>query len=956
MTVTTVEDSELEGPGGLGAPPVDTNDELISERDRVAATLFDRPNHQTRVGRYVVEKELGAGAMGVVYEAWDEELERAVALKVIRKSAWESEDVVGRFRREARALAKLSHPNVVTIHEVGQHHDRDFIAMELVGGKTLRDWMGGENPDWRSVIEVFVQAGRGLEAAHRAGLIHRDFKPANCILGSDGRVRVLDFGLARGLANPDSEATESSPSAGLLDATLTATGALVGTPAYMAPEQLCGQAVDAASDQFAFCVALYEALTGARPFEATTAVGLYSNIRDGTIREPDVARSPNPPRALMSLVVRGLAYRPELRWPDISELLDAIERYPVRRRRRRVLVLGTTAGAVAIGATALAGKDAPCDAVSGRALPAWSNERQDTVREAILSSGPKSEAVWRTFEASADRWAEGWLSARVHACEEALVRGTTSPGIYDRQLVCLDRHADTISTYLEELSGDENAWRTALDFAAAFPPLGSCTNPAQILARDAPSPAIANEVAEIRRLIDRAHAKQLSGDLGSALTGARAAVERSQEIADPRSRARANLFLGHLNEVAAEDAPEPLLLSALRNAEEASADDLSAAVAIELMVFAGANHHVNAAKGWEALASAKLARTGAPPPKHAELALASTELALALGDPAGAARHASRAEALYREGGGPDAIQAARTAAMRALALELSGDGDAALVAHDENVRAHEAAFGQHPATANALFLRASFRSNLGKHDAAAADYEQALGILEGVAGVERLLANARMGLVLVRSMSGDLELAEVDRATEPLKRLPPDDPLQIVAIEWRAAVLQRIGHPQLALAEYARAARKLEEQGDTPEQDLAMLQNNAAECELALGRLGDARGHFADVLSTLERTVAPNDPRLAYPLAGLGRAELGLGNPSAAKPHFERGLTLLEDGWGDTPLLAQLHWGLAQSLPDASLESARRAATEAADLFEKLGDEGREELSAVNAWLEAAR
>jgi eukaryotic-like serine/threonine-protein kinase len=236
------------------------------------------------VGRYVILSLLGVGGMGAVYAAYDPELDRKVALKLLRPDSLSIDSA--RMLREARALARLAHPNVVAVHDVGTLGAEVFIAMEHVDGLTVHRWLRQRDRSRREVLDVFLAAGRGLAAAHRAGLVHRDFKPDNMMVALDGRVRVLDFGLARAQASAGAESTLREALIGDVDvgeARLTREGALLGTPTYMAPEQWRGAVADARSDQFSFCVALWEALLGERPFRGTTMQALMTSVTNGAI-------------------------------------------------------------------------------------------------------------------------------------------------------------------------------------------------------------------------------------------------------------------------------------------------------------------------------------------------------------------------------------------------------------------------------------------------------------------------------------------------------------------------------------------------------------------------------------------------------------------------------------------------------------------------------------------------
>jgi serine/threonine protein kinase/formylglycine-generating enzyme required for sulfatase activity len=294
------------------------------------------------LGRYIVIERLGAGAMGVVYAAYDPELDRKVAIKILRshEGRGEAREIRRRARleREAKAIAKLAHPHVVSIFDVGVDHGRVFLAMEYLGGGTLRAWLGEKKRPWREVVKMFVAVGRGLAAAHAEGLVHRDFKPDNVLLDRAGTPKVVDFGLARpssGSSGGDGESTDgllaSSESA---PASLTQTGTLAGTPAYMAPEQFMSREADSRSDQFAFCVALYEALYGQRPFAGDTVFDLAESILHE--RVDATPKSANVPGWIRRSLLRGLRADREQRWKKLEDLLVALEADPVARARRIV--------------------------------------------------------------------------------------------------------------------------------------------------------------------------------------------------------------------------------------------------------------------------------------------------------------------------------------------------------------------------------------------------------------------------------------------------------------------------------------------------------------------------------------------------------------------------------------------------------------------------------------------
>jgi serine/threonine protein kinase len=291
----------------------------------------------TRVGRYELVERVGTGATGTVYAAQDPDLSRRVALKLLhpraRGEAWRA-----RLLREARAMARIVHPAVVTVYDVGYHDGQLFIAMEFVAGGTLRDWVSAEPRTWQEVLDVFSRVGDGLGAAHAAGLVHRDFKPENVLVSLDGEVRVTDFGLARPLSTAafDDPVACAPSESGTLRARLTRTGALVGTPAYMSLEQLEGQPADEHSDLFSFCVALYEALYGERPFSGTTLTSLRAAIRAGRIR-PEPVKS-GVPAALRRVLLKALGPDRERHYPSLRALLTALDRQREKPLRARVAI------------------------------------------------------------------------------------------------------------------------------------------------------------------------------------------------------------------------------------------------------------------------------------------------------------------------------------------------------------------------------------------------------------------------------------------------------------------------------------------------------------------------------------------------------------------------------------------------------------------------------------------
>jgi hypothetical protein len=341
--------------------------DVMRVRSTVGATpgVAATPTWPERVGRYEVRGKLGEGGMGVVLRAWDPQLEREVAVKLVRG---ESADGALRLVREARAMAKLRHPSVITVHDAGILGGEVFVVMELVDGENLAEYLA-RKPPWREALARCLAAGAGLAAAHARGLVHRDFKPHNVLCDRDGRILVADFGLAR-----------ASPGVGDAASALTTTGAVVGTPAYMAPEQHLGEAVGPAADQFAFAATVYEALYAQRPFPGTTLAALISEVLSGKVRPPPPAS--DVPRELAAVVMRGLAREPAERWPSLQAMLDALvapasATPPPPAASRRTLWIGLGAGAAAaavIGVFAATRDPEPAPEAASEAAPEAASE------------------------------------------------------------------------------------------------------------------------------------------------------------------------------------------------------------------------------------------------------------------------------------------------------------------------------------------------------------------------------------------------------------------------------------------------------------------------------------------------------------------------------------------------------------------------------------------------------
>jgi tRNA A-37 threonylcarbamoyl transferase component Bud32 len=395
------------------------------------------------VGRYVLLRYLGSGASATVYAAYDPTLDRQVALKLLRVAGDEAAFAAcqRRLSREARALGRLAHPNVVTVYDAGEVDGDVFIAMELVEGPTLREWLAEAPRSWREITRVFLAAGRGLAQAHALGIVHRDFKPENVLVGRDGRVRVTDFGLAR-LVEEAAEAAagETAASAALL---LTRLRGLVGTPAYMAPEQYRREPSDARTDIFSFCVALFEALTRDRPFAGETMEALREAVLEERVQEKPGARVP---KRIRSLLLRGLRSDPALRPASMEEVLRELSRDPGRTARRALAVGALVLGFA--GLAYLAAREDPraaCLGAERKLTGIWDTSRKRAARRAWGATG-SPEAGWERVERALHAYSLAWVRVHNQACEATRVHGRESEETLGLKLDCLSQRLQDLSS------------------------------------------------------------------------------------------------------------------------------------------------------------------------------------------------------------------------------------------------------------------------------------------------------------------------------------------------------------------------------------------------------------------------------------------------------------------------------------------------------------------------------
>ncbi|MDC0675579.1 serine/threonine-protein kinase [Nannocystis radixulma] len=615
-----------------GGPPRPDDDEGRALRRATArAALFGGEPEPVQVGRYTLLRQVGVGGMGTVFAAYDQQLGRTVAVKLMHRDRGQGR---ARLLREAQALARLSHPNVVAVHEVGAVGDRVFVAMEFVEGRTLEDVMhpnDGPRRPWQQLLPLLIQAGRGLAAAHAAGIVHRDFKPSNVMVGADGRVRVVDFGIARTDVWDEPDTIPEDQASRTL-ARLTVTGGVMGTPRYMSPEQFRGEPVDARSDQFSFCVVLYEALHGQGPFAARTLSELAEVVSSGNVRPPP--SNSGVPRRIEQAIRRGLAATPAARYPSMEALLVGLSLEPSARRGRAIMVLGL-AGALATGLWA-GGAGADTDRCSGGAdelTGAWDAAAKRRAEQGLRGTG-RDHAVgtWQRVEAWGDAWAGRWLTAWRGACE-LHVRGDRSDADLEQQRTCLQGQVHALRSLVDGLA---TADQTVLDRATAA--IRALPEPAGCGDRDRGSALPADP--EARSQLAAAEAGLAAARAALALdrvAGAREALVEVERIAealdDRRLRAEVGLHRGILARRGGDlPGAEALWSDAYFAAAAAGETALTIELAALLMRVTGADlGRIADARQWERHAAAALARGTASPEAGRTLALARIAVLLAQG-------------------------------------------------------------------------------------------------------------------------------------------------------------------------------------------------------------------------------------------------------------------------------------------------------------------------------------
>jgi eukaryotic-like serine/threonine-protein kinase len=985
-----------------GAPAVAEESSLpggrsASQAEATPDAIRDALPRGTVVQRYVVVDVLGAGAMGVVYAAYDRDLDRKIALKLVRDPRWKSSH--RRLVREAQALAQLSHPNVVAVFDVGTFQDQVFLAMELVAGQTLRSWLK-EPRDWPEVVAMFLRAGEGLAAAHAAGVVHRDFKPDNVLIDERGRARVADFGLAiidepsgaassgsrsgsrsgpRSGSGPDASgrarASGSDPDAdghadtvdasdpdapGTPDAddagagevrrpgALTATGAVVGTPAYMAPEQRSGfLPVDARSDQYSYCVSLHEALCGERPqppgevgSTAPTASPLFPG-RDRPAGDRPVAAMAVPaamrhvPARIRRVLARGLAADPAERYPSMDALLTELGHDPrVRRRRAATAVAGVAilgAAALLVGTGLAGGEDErPCRGAADKLIGAWDGPRKQRMQSAFRATGsPLADDAWPRVERAIDGWAGDWAAMHTDTCEATHVRGEQSAQLLDLRMECLDRRRTELRALVDLLSSAEADPQTvarAIQAAQSLPPLDPCADGKSLSEEMRPpsDPDKKSRVAALRERLADLRAQMATGRHEQAMVPARQLVEDARALGYPPVTSLALRALGRLQRQTRAPEAKDTIYDAIAAGEAGHSSQDVAQAWIELVWLVGdhgENHEET--KRIALIAKGAIDRLGGAIALEAELESAVGMHHVDRGMYDEGRRRLERALALKEKAFGPEHVQLISPLQHLAILAEEQGDLETALRLYRRGREIGEKERGpENPDIISLLGGEGNVLGSLGRHDEALVLLERGLALTERTFGPESTNAGAFLSGIGYTRM-GKKDLAGARRA-----------------FERSLAVVEKVygpDHSQVAAAEVALARLLLD-----------------------LERPGEALVRFRRSARIHERTLGTEHPYHAGTLEGIGRAYMIAGRPRKAVPPLERAVAILARSKSAPRDLAAAQFELARALVGSSRRS-RRASRRALDLAEaalatlvQIGD--KEAVAEVSNWITRRR
>lgn len=922
----------------------------------------------TRIGRYTVLERVGEGGMGVVCAAYDPQLDRRVALKLVSAQARAADveaNLSSRLLLEAQAMAKLDHPNVLGVHDAGLEGSAVFLAMELVDGQTLAAWLRERKRSPAEVLAMFLQAGRGLAAAHRAGIVHRDFKPANVLVGKDGRARVTDFGLARLQPTATRERPVDEAMLHGLDPVISVSGAVMGTPAYMAPEQRRGEAVDARADQFAFCVALYEALFQSSPFGGRATL---ERIRAGAAAPPlPPSRRAGVSARVRRAIFRGLSPGPEARFPDMEHLVSAL----AGQASRRWAFLAAAGAMVVAAVVAFAGLRADpaglCRQGARGVDEVWSEPRRTAAQGAFAQAGGALGAeAWTSTRVVLDGYAERWRTAYREACTATYDERTQTESLLDLERECLRERLESFRALADTLSAaDDTVVQRAAAAAFNLHPVADCTDRPRLLRRAPPpeNPAFREVIARARLVLARARPLYDTGREKQALAEIDAAAELARPAAYLPFEAEAQLIRGQIQVLGDPRAAEESLRRSATAALASAHDEIAADALVSMARVIGWHlRRPEEAFRWVELAEAAVARSGSNPARLASLHGARGSIHARAEQWKQALAAHQEALALYEKYLEPGSPLLAFTHNLLAIDLAENARLEEALRHFQTALEIRKQAQGpRHPEVVTALSNIGVVLSRLGRYAEALTVSQETGALGRQIFGPDHLQVESwdfNLAVALF-SMDRDLEALEaVQRATTRCAARGRPAEMQLVRyLGQEVALLIAVERPDEALAEARRlealATRALSK-GDPELVRVARALGSAlsaknqhaaavAVMERALGAAGEAKetdrlealdlmealgraflraGLPSRALPVLERVLASYEKQvgLRHPLVAdalhlLARAHQALGAPARARPLLERAFAIQEALQPGPVTAGRLALALAQSL-----------------------------------------
>jgi eukaryotic-like serine/threonine-protein kinase len=880
----------------------------------------------TALGRYEIVEPLGRGGMGMVYAARDVQLGRRVAIKVVVPDrAGEARSQLA-LLREAQALARIAQPNVLTVYDVGTWEDQVFLAAELVSGETLDQWLARPRR-WRAVVEIFLQAARGLDAVHAAGLVHRDFKPSNVLIGQDDRVRVFDFGLVR-FADLDAARRD-----------------FAGTPIYMAPEQRLGHA-DARSDQYAFCVALHEALWSTPPGAA-----------DRAARTVDV-----PPGWLRDAVRRGLERDPARRFPTMRALVAALERGLARRRRALWASLASLAAMAALATAVLGylhGREGPLARCAELAAPGWDAARRAQVASAFRATGlayagTTADLVQRDL----DRFVAGWRGQRQETCLASGAERPDSRELHDRRMACLDRqwiHFEAISDRFAQ--ADRKIVNQVPRLIGALPDPEVCAHPPAAAWPEAPD-VRARFVAHVKEEAAIASLAE-AGTLDEADRRVRDLVRQAAALGSRSAEAEASYLAGHIAGLLGRfDEAVKQVESALWRAEAAGHDALVVVAACELIhIIASKQRRPEEARRFAELARAAAERVGSPVAR-AQAARAIGTLELRAGHFEPARVELTRAMQLASGQAPPEPLLVASLEMDLANVAQQRGRWTES----EKRLRRAIAVFArelgeEHPRHAQALNNLGNALLDLQRHGEAAVLFERAIAVMERALGPD----HPDVAIVTGNAVGVYLEAGMFDRARQRLlknvalyERIDPENPRLASALNNLAQVRHLQGARDEAERLHVRALELRRKRLGEHHPDVTRSLISLAALALLRGDVSGAGRRCAEARRSVEGSDADHRSIRAIVETCRGEVELASGRRASAEAILERALAL-HQGAEDLSRRADTQFALARALPPTARARAVELAHQARAAFEREGAYRAPDVADVNRWLARA-